>query len=133
MHPVEALKLLFGPLARYTATSARPLPDGTHPVRGVPCDWRDPDQLRMAGRLSSALLRVRAAPGGDLMVAMLETFFSRAGLVNQDVRLTAAIEAMHKQGLRLCRRMGKERGRRMYRDLLALGVAAFAYELRRAG
>jgi len=132
MHPVEALKLLFGPLARYLTASAKPLPDGMQPARGLhpALDWRDPDGLCEAGRLSRALYRVRRKrPGGEQMAAMLEAYYSRSGQKNHSVRLRLAIEDMQQRGHRLSRRRGQEGTAKVYCALLNQGVKAFSAEL----
>ena len=125
--------MLFGPLAKHTAVRARPLPDGTYPLRGIYLgDPRDPDDLRLAGKLHRVLYRVRLEHhGGDTMAAMLEAYYSRPTILDQRKRLDAAIAALQKNGVRLCIRRGKDGTALLYRQLLEQGYAAFAAELRK--
>lgn len=133
MHPVDALKMLFGPLAQYTSARGAPLPAPGGVVRGGGCagDLRDPDRVVQAGYLSHVLEQVRRRPGGETLVRTLQAYYCRAGVENQTARLAFAVEDLERSGVRLqaavkCGRAGKLA---LYRELLAAAVEVFAEEL----
>lgn len=135
MHPIAALTLLFGPLAKYTATRGAPLPDGSPLQRGLtPAtqDPRDADKVAEAGRYSSALHRLGQQPGGSTMAAVLEEWFTRAGIEHHGRRLLAAVEALERRGVRPTGARPRKPGRppaqgqlRRYEALLSTAITAY--------
>jgi len=103
MNAQDALTRLFGDLAQYTSARGAPLPDGSPVIRGgTPAqqDPRDADKVVLAGRYSGALHRLIQQPGGDIFAAVLEEWFTRAGIEHHRLRLLAAVEALEKRGVR---------------------------------
>jgi hypothetical protein len=139
MHPVAALTRLFGDLAKYTCVRGAPLPDGSPLERGgTPAqqDPRDADKVVLAGRLSGALYRVQQAEHGSTMVAVLEAYFTRAGITGQTQRLLETIEALEKRGVRVNgmrpRKPGKrppEKHLRRYEALLSEAITSYGAAL----
>lgn len=142
MNAVAALTRLFGILAKYTTVRSAALPDGSPVQRGgTPAeqDPRDADLVVEAGRYSGALHRLVQQPGGEVMAAALEAWFTRHGVINQTARLIDTIEALEKRGVRLAtakaRRPGKrppEKQLRRYESLIQRSISAYGAALRAA-
>ena len=139
MHPVAALTRLFGDLAKYTTVRGAPLPDGSPIQRGgTPAeqDPRDAEKVMLAGQYSSALYRLGKQPGGDVMAAALEAWFTRAGVVHQGQRLQDTIEALEKRGVKLTAARPRKAGKRpneghlrRYESLIQRAITSYGVEL----
>jgi hypothetical protein len=132
MSVVSDLVRLYGSEARYLSVPARPLPDGVGIVYGStsPEDRRDLDRVAEAGRLSRILYRMAIdnPAAASRYEAMLRAYFSRAGVTNQQTRLTLAIEELEHREVRLrTRRRNRNSGSMaLYRALLQEAIAAFS-------